>query len=442
MTKNVAIVFGLVVIFFAATILLVETQYKGPKEQSEVMLRKGKLLLEQDTKEAVKDAMDIFMDVTSRYPGTPEELEARFYLAECYERINLKEAALKKYSELAGNELLAEDMKKNIQFRIAKLRIIKSYKEEGVNSLLTLLGNTTDPILRSEIYTEMGRLSLSEKKYSRAQRQFEIALSEHPNNKTARLNLARVLSIQNKDSMAYGEYERYISYYGKLDNEKEAVLGTYKNEAYAKGKALYKNKKYKEAKPFFDLVLQKFSASKEADLSAYYSGVISLIEKDYKRAVYYFNLGVSNTPTSMDEACYMKKGEAYYKMGKILRAARVFQYLIDHYPKSKYVKTAKEWAIECENAIKENSLYGSDGDSSGTIEGFSDASSKPGPEKNDAFDNSDKAEITDGSDNSSARKIDENDSEMESFDNASSGDLLEIDEREKFSPSGSTEIYP
>lgn len=422
MTKNVAIIFGVVVIFFATTILLVETQYKEPKAKSEVMLRKGKLLLEQDTRDAAKEAMDIFMDVASRYPGTKEELEARFYLAECYERINLKEAALKKYTELAQSKILDETMKKNIQFRIAKLRIIKSYKEEGINSLLTLLGNTTDNVLRSEIYTEMGKLSLTEGKYSKAQRQFEIALSEHPNNKIARLNLARVLSVQNKDYLAYGEYERYISYYGKLDNEKEKVLGNYKKEAYTKGKALYKNKKYSEAKPFFQLVLKKFSASKEADLSAYYLGVIYLVEKNYKKAVHFFNLGVSNSPTNMDEACYMKKGEAYFKMKEYIRAAKVFQYLINHYPKSKYVSTAKEWAAECENAIKDNSMYSEE-----------NTKGKDHDLENETLDN----RLTENLEEDSFSKDNISEEKKDSLDN-----LLEIDEKEKFSPSGSSQIHP
>ncbi len=410
MTKNTAIIFGIGAILFGMIIMLVETQYNGPKVKSENLLRKGSLLMEQDTREAVKEAMDVFLTVSSDYPETRADYQARFYLAECYERNNLKEAALKKYLEVAAYPELDEKMKKNTEFRIAKLKMLKAYNEEGMSSLLALLGQTSDPILRSEIYTEIGRYYQNEGNAMKAQRQYEIALTENPANKTARINLARVLMSQKKEGLAFGEYERYIDHYGLLDKEKGEVLSRYKNEAYNAGHELYKAKKYTEAKQYFSLVVKKFPATPEADLSYYYLGVMEMIGQNYKKAIHFLNAGVSNSPRNMDEACYMKKGESYFKLNEFVRAASVFQHVLDHYPKSVYQKMASDWASECEKALEERST------------GMDDET--PVSDENILPDNDEKEETQPVSD---AKEKD---------------GLLEVDEKEKYSPGGSREIGP
>lgn len=352
--KNFYITAGLLAILTGAGFIFLNHNYINPKNKARVILDKGKLLLEQNTEEASHSAVDRFTTLVAQYPDTMAAKEGLYYLGEAYEKLGMKEMALQKYRSLL-NETLTESMRRRVRFKISKMQILKSYADEGKNGLLTLLSQTHDNQLRSEIYTELGNHYLSENLFTKAQRNYEIALTENPANKEARINLTRALSGQGKDSEAYSVYDRYLTFEGALDPEKVRITARYRQEALERGLNLFKLNKMQEASRLFELVAERFPDSDEAESALYYQGVLHYKQKDYLSSIQFFNKVMNNAVKHKDEVAHLKKGEAYYQLKRYKKALKMFVRTQQLYPKSQYAQIAADWEKEIKRAMSESS---------------------------------------------------------------------------------------
>ncbi|MDW8307645.1 MAG: tetratricopeptide repeat protein [Leptospiraceae bacterium] len=355
--KKTLLFLGIFFLIAAVGVFFATLLFYLPEKKAEALLRKGKLYLEQESQEALRQAIEQFTTVLSEYPNSRSATDAQYFLAQTYEKLNLKDIAFGKYKKLLEQKLSGE-LEEEVKFKLAKLQILRSYTEEGKTALLLLLNNTKNPKLRSEIYTEIGKIYAREGKQAEAQRNYQIALSEYAENREARLLLAKTLKEQKKDSQAFGVYEEYLTFQAPLEGDRQQVAQSYRKEILDSALKQLQQQNFTEAIKNLQFVSERFPDTDEAEDALYFLGNAYLKQKNYVAALKAFNDAVSNKPRHRDEASYIKKGETYYYRKDYKKAAAMFQYVQKNYPKSKYYQIAKDWEEEALRSMHEELSHG------------------------------------------------------------------------------------
>lgn len=350
--RNFFLFSGLFLILLAGGFLLINQEVLNPQKRAAALIRRGRLYLEQAKPNAIRKAIDEFTQAISLYPRNSYSHTALFHLGVAYEKLGMMDIASEKFQELASKDL-EPDLSKKVQFKIAKMKILRARSEEGKSGLLVLLSQTRDHKLRSQIYTELGKYYCKRKKFLRGQRNFKIALSENPANYDARLHLAKSLITQGKHQAAYSIYDNYLSLSGEIDQNRAKVAAAYRQEAYKHGLKLFHAKNYQKAISIFEIVHRKFASTKEAEEALFYTGVSYFRLKNYFKAVDFFDKAIRTLPKDHDEAAHIKKGECYYHLKKYKFAAKTFLEATRKFPEGRYNQVAKDWLNESKRAMQE-----------------------------------------------------------------------------------------
>jgi tetratricopeptide (TPR) repeat protein len=354
--RSMTLWIGAVVFTIGAGVFLIEREYISGDKVARVRLEQGKLQLERYDEDGLRKGIDDLTAVIAQFPDSVHAREARYYLAEGYERLGMRDVALGKYKKLLEMPL-TDSLKSRTRFKVAKLHIMRNYSDEGMNQLLQLLNSTSDKALRSEIYLEIGKYYQRKGLDADAKRNFQNALTENPDNREAQAALGQ----------GNGDYTNSVALHGILDKQSAATP-----EATASKDAADKTTKVATPVKKYDLQagIQAFttaqyqraigllapaaqSSSPESEDALYYLGNSYLKLKQYRNAVHYLNKAVGNSYTSKDEASYIKKGEAYYLDSKYQRALGVFRFVTTHYPHGKYAQIAQDWETEARRMLGE-----------------------------------------------------------------------------------------
>jgi TolA-binding protein len=356
--RSLTVWIGAIIFTIGAGVFLIEREYISGDKIARVRLEQGKLQLERFDEDGLRKGIDELTAVVANYPESVYAREARYYLAEAYERLGIRDVALGKYKRLAEMPL-SDELKARVRFKIAKLQIMRNYSDEGMNQLLNLLNSTSDKLLRSEIYLEIGKYYQRKGLEKDARRNYENALVENPENREARAALG----------MTDADYKNSVALHGILDKQ-EVPAGEKKVEPAERkfdlnpGIQAFTQGDYHRA---IELLLPAAkSNAPESEDALYYVGNAYLKLKNYRKAVYYLNQAVSNSYRNRDEAAYIKKGEAYYLNNQLERAAHVFNFVRTRYPNGKYAQIAADWENETRRLLGDkldnNSLPDEDDD--------------------------------------------------------------------------------
>ena len=141
---------------------------------------------------------------------------------------------------LKNNKDLSDTTKREINARIARLKILKRYDEEGIHYLLTALNYSEDTDFRSRVYTELGHTFLKKGEYSRSLRMFDLAMRENGQNEEAVIGKARAYKRLGRDDLAYNLYDHFLKYFGSFSYYTDDVLKSYDNQLFSSGIANYR----------------------------------------------------------------------------------------------------------------------------------------------------------------------------------------------------------
>jgi len=342
--RSMVIWIGAIVFTIGAGVFFIEKEYVSGDKAVRVRLAQGKLQLERFDEDGLRKGIDDLTAVIAQAPDSVHAREARYFLAEAYERLGMRDVALGKYKKLLEMPI-TDDLRARAKFKIAKLQILRNYSDEGMNQLLQLLNTTGDKTLRSEIYLEIGKYYLRKGYAKDAKRNFENALAENPDNREVRA------------ALGYGDadYQNSVALHGILDKKEaqqphEAPTAE-KAQRFdnAAGIQAFARGDYRRAIAL--LTAAANSTQTESEDALYYMGISYLKLKDYRNAVHYLNKAVSNKYLERDEAAYIKKGEAYYLSNRFDRARRVFAFASSHYPNGKYAQIARDWEMEARRML-------------------------------------------------------------------------------------------
>lgn len=338
------ILVGIIFIFLGIGLVAYYDSFVKPEREAKELIVEGKMSFERNEKESINRAIDIFTKVIAKYPATDSALEAYYFIAECYEKLDLNRLAYLKYIYLLkNNKKIPADMEKEINARIARLKIMKRYDEEGIHSLLGLLNYSDNKDFRSRIYTELGHTYLKKGEFQRSKRMFDLALSENGNNEDAILGKARTYKRMGMDDQAYDLYDHFLKYYSNFSYYTGDVTRSYTRQLYESGMNNYRKGRYYPAITFFKKYISQFPGSSYSENALYWIGESYFALKQYDNAVAYFKKVLSNDYYTKDQDAYIKIGYSYFMAKNYDLASREFQAYIDSYPNGKYIEKAKQW---------------------------------------------------------------------------------------------------
>lgn len=349
--RSITIWVGAIVFTIGAGVFLIEREYISGNKAAKVRLEQGKLQLERFDEDGLRKGIDDLTAVVAQFPESVHAREARYFLAEAYERLGMRDVALGKYKKLLEMQM-PDDLRTRARFKIAKLQIMRNYSDEGMNQLLQLLNTTADRQLRCEIYLEIAKYYHRKGLTKDARRNFENALTENPDNREARAALGYTPDADYKNSVAltgiFDKDEAPVQPAKKTEQKEKEVPRKYDVSA---GVQAFMAGDYHRAVRLLSAAAN--SAGRESEEALYYLGNAYLKLKQYRNAVHFLNKAVSNKFTERDEASYIKKGEAYYLNNQFDRARRVFNYVRTHYPNGKYAQIAQDWEAETRRMLGE-----------------------------------------------------------------------------------------
>lgn len=314
------------------------------EREARELLTEGTLIYERGSREAINDSINVFSRVIARYPGTKAEAEAYYHIAQAYEKMNLNRLAYLKYVYiLKNNRGLDQDFAGEVKARIARIKVMKCYTEEGIHQLLGLLNYSDNRDFRSRVYTELGHTYLQMREYDKSKRMFDIALSENGDNEEAILGKARAYKRLGQDDMAYNMYEYYLKYYGNFSHYADDVRQAYIHQVYHTGHERFRRGNYTAAIAYFKRIVGHFPESGYAESSLYWIGQSYFAMHKYSSAISYYDRVLNNEDGRKDEAARIRKGYAYFLMKKFDLAAREFQIYINNYPHGASIDIARKW---------------------------------------------------------------------------------------------------
>lgn len=338
------ILVGVIMIFMGIGLFAYYDSFIKPEREAKELIVEAKMSYERGSAESINKAIEIFTKVIAKYPKTESAFEAYYYIAQGYEKLNLNRLAYLKYIYLLkNNDKIAAEIEQDIKARVARLKIMKRYDEEGIHQLLGLLNYSDNKDFRSRIYTELGHTYLKRGELASSKRMFDLALAENGNNEEAILGKARTYKRMGKDTMAYDLYDHFLKYYSNFSYYTGDVTRSYDRQLYDSGINNYRKGRYYPAIEYFRKYLNQFPGDSKAENSLYWIGESYFALKQYDNAISYFKRTLSNGYYHKDQDALIKTGYSYFMAKNYDLAAREFQSYLDTYPNGRYVTKAKQW---------------------------------------------------------------------------------------------------
>jgi TolA-binding protein len=338
------ILVGILFIFFGVAMIAYYDSFVKPEREAKELIIEGKMSFERGTKESLNKAIDTFTKVVARYPKTDSALDAYYHIAQSYEKLNLNRLAYLKYVYiLKSGEEIPGEMLDEIKARIARLKIMKRYDEEGIHQLMTALNYSDNKDFRSRVYTELGHTYLKRGEVKRSGRMFDLAISENGNNEEAIIGKARYYKRMGQDMQAYNLYDHFLKYYANFSNYTDDVNSSYIKQLYDSGLNSYRKGSYFPAIEYFQRYLRNFPNTERSENSLYWIGECYFSLKRYDSAISYFRKTLSNNYYHKDQDARIKIGYSFFMAKNFDLAAKEFQAYIDQYPNGRHINRAKEW---------------------------------------------------------------------------------------------------
>jgi outer membrane protein assembly factor BamD (BamD/ComL family) len=349
-----SLIIGISLIIIGGSVFSLYSYLLKPEHEARALITESRLIMERGDKDSYNQTINTLRNIFVKYPGTKAVPEAYFMTAQSYEKLGLYRIAYLKYSYLLRQPLAkktSDQIKAEASIHMNKIRILRSYTEEGVHNLYNMLGTEQTTDLRSKIYAEIGQAYLKKGDLPRAKSSFDIALQENTANEEALLGKARSLKRSGLDDEAFLLYDYFLKYYGAVSPYTADVTRTYANELYDSGIRAYRAGSYYRSVDYFNRFLSRFGGGKYSENAYYWAGESYYSLRSYDNAVRYFDRVLSNNYYHKDEDARIKKGMALFMMKRYDLAAKEFQTYLRDYPRGRFVPDARKWKDMSANEI-------------------------------------------------------------------------------------------
>lgn len=320
-------------------------------------LREADEYLRQNSAEGAARAQRI---LTRLYSDETLPLEinqlARYGLGVALQKQGERSAALGHFRALKEKGPHNQRLADRVDYSLGRLLLRINHDSEGRALLQSLLARTNENVLKSRIHTALGAHDLRHGRSRAAAENFSIALKYNPDNLQAELGKARARSGSGRGRMAFDYYDDYLTGTGNLDPRKRRKVQKHlTSEHYQLGVAAYRSGDYSRATYHLRHALRSGVNPVTAERILYLLADSHYHRGNRKEAMRLFERVLSNAEPSMDQPALIKKGILLFQAGRPKEAAALFMRAETGYPNTIYSERAREWRLEAETLIRENS---------------------------------------------------------------------------------------
>ena len=220
---------------------------------------------------------------------------------------------------------------------LGKIAKENGFYEPTVVNFLEDIYNKADEIKKSEIAIYLGYANLYQKNYTNALRFFNSVIGEF-----SIIGRARVYIDQNKYPEAIQEYLNYFASYPNSERFAN-VKAAFTKQTLFFADQLTRAKDYDRAVRYLLDVANAFPRDNSADEALVRTAKIYQANAKYDTALSFLNKALNNSAIEGDDQALFVKATVFYDAGKKSESARIFQELLDKYPRSLYGPKAREW---------------------------------------------------------------------------------------------------
>jgi outer membrane protein assembly factor BamD (BamD/ComL family) len=337
---------GVACVILGGSVFAVYNIVIKPEREAKAILTESALIMEKGDKDSLSRTINTLRTIFVKYPETKAAPEAYFMTAQAYERLGLYRIAYIKYGYLLRKPLsikTSDRIKNEAAVHMNKIKILRSYSEEGIHNLYGMLGAAQNTDLRSKIYAELGQAYLRGGDTRRARNSFDIAMQENSSNEEAIIGKARTLKRSGLDDEAFLLYDYFIKYFGAVSPYTNDVRRTYMHELYSSGLRSYRAGGYYKAIDYFNRYLSRFGDSRLSENSYYWAGESYYSLRNYGNAVRYFDRVLTNGYYHKDEDARIKKGFSLFMLKRYDLAAKEFVKYLKDFPRGRFADDARRW---------------------------------------------------------------------------------------------------
>ncbi|MCX8096911.1 MAG: tetratricopeptide repeat protein [Spirochaetes bacterium] len=331
------IIYSILGLVFAGLIIAGFLIYNAYRENNQYNTIRNRFEFEL-YEDVVRDGTKFLAD----YPRSKYYYEVEYFVAYSSFMVGRSESAKRRVMNLIS-KFFSENRNDEILTKTIELLIdILKERNESMNPeieeyLRTALVRTTDQKVKENILTQLGYIYLYRKDYDNALMYFERA-----NNEYSQLGKARVYIDKGDYESAFYVYDNFLKYNPNSKYYK-SVYDAYAKQLYGYASRLLRDKEYSTAVRYYERVLQTFPNTIYEDASLYWLGEIFAINKQYDKAIEFFNRAMVNEPKNKDEDALFKRGVVLYYAGRLVDSVANFKKFILEYPNSRLANEAKRW---------------------------------------------------------------------------------------------------
>lgn len=281
-----------------------------------------------------EDSVELFAELTNRFPGTPESADAHFFLAEALMQVERYQDAYLAYQKFMLTSP-ADDLAQRSLFRMGEAAFRQGNNTTGVRLLEIFARNNPDHKLLEYALPYLGELRLAKGEPQLAQKVFERSLELHPSGELAhrsRFGLARCLHQQGYFADAVRMY-RFIA---EADNSPLAGRA-----ALQVAQIHLSDKAFEPARAYLEKALLSLEDTALLAEATYWLARVHAEHEEYAIALDLLNgIETVDLKESLTTAILLDSAQLAAKIGNAEQSIRDLNQLIKHYPQAREIESA------------------------------------------------------------------------------------------------------
>ena len=306
--------------------------------------QKGKRSYEIENYQDAINNLNEYLSIDSRSRPTTNIAESYFMVADSLKKLKKYSLAKERLTDIINNPNFTY-YSTNAVLAYADISRLENSADPYIMSKLQENLKTADKDLASKMNIQYGYQLFLQKKYGEALSYFLRADGE-----LAVLGRARVYFNMNEYDRAFETYEDFLKY-NKTSVYYDEVVRTYLIQVPAMAHKTFVEGNYTKSRMYYTKIAELFPRTEYAEEALFRIAQSYYNEKNYNRAIDYYNRVRINNVYTLDAEALLYIGLSYFKVGRYSDSYKVLDAFISEYPANANISRAREYMQALQNTL-------------------------------------------------------------------------------------------
>ncbi|PPS22755.1 tetratricopeptide repeat protein [Brachyspira murdochii] len=298
--------------------------------------QKGKRSYEIENYEDAINNLNEYLSIDSRSRPITNIAESYFMVADSLKRLKKYSLAKERLTDIINNPNFAY-YSTNAVLAYADISRLENSADPYIISKLQENLKTADKDLSSKMNIQYGYQLFLQKKYGEALSYFLRSDGE-----LAVLGRARVYFNMNEYDRAFETYEDFLKY-NKTSIYYDEVVRTYLIQVPAMAHKTFVEGNYVKSRMYYTKIAELFPRTEYAEEALFRIAQSYYNEKNYNRAIDYYNRVRLNNVYTLDAEALLYIGLSYFKVGRYSDSYKALDNFVSEYPANPNASRAREY---------------------------------------------------------------------------------------------------